>query len=106
LVSAHNSGVEVLDIDDIDTDVFDEFLNWDLEFFHCCSFYELHAYGGSTFAGICQHHVFRNFHELAVTARYSLEVVLHDTLTAFAEILSECFFYALEQLLVANTALD
>src|SRR5215831_8739275 len=56
------------------------------------------------FAGVCQHHVTGNFHQLAVTARNGFQVVLHHPFTAFAEILSECFFDTLEQIFIADAA--
>src|SRR5215471_4514404 len=59
---------------------------------------------GGAFAGVRQHHVTGNFHQLTITARNGFEVVLDYAFTAFAEILSERFLDALEQILIADAA--
>src|SRR5262249_17262316 len=54
---------------------------------------------------ICYHDFAWNFDRLVVTARHSLQVILHDPLTAFPEILPQRFFDALEQGLIGDAAI-
>src|SRR5262245_41977360 len=56
------------------------------------------------FAGVRQHDVARNFQQFAITARYGVEVVLNDALAALAEVFSQRFLDALEQVFIADAA--
>src|SRR5207249_11438749 len=51
-----------------------------------------------------QHDIARNFDPFAVSARHSLQVVLHHALSPFTEVFSKRFFDALEQSFIADSA--
>src|SRR5437762_1084229 len=55
-------------------------------------------------AGIRQHHVSRNFHQLAIAAGHCVQVVLNHALAAFAEVFAKRFLDALEQIVIADSA--
>ena len=69
-ISANDAIIEVFNIDDVDANVLDEFLNGDIEFFHAYSLVDssiLHSGGrGGAFAWIGCHHVSRNFHQFEI----------------------------------------
>src|SRR5262245_29334925 len=57
------------------------------------------------FTRVGQHHISRNFHQFTIAARYRFDVVLNHAFAAFAEVLSQCLFDALEEVLIADAAL-